>query len=100
MHHKSNYTEHFTSVSEGVDGYSNEQNRALNIAFPKSKLFFQGHSAKIFSAREDDGNSVDLLMNQLEDTKPTALVLGQMSPRDLRFFQLGEKLHFMAGPEH
>ena len=29
-----------------------------------------GHQATILSSKEDDGNSVDYLMNQLEDLKP------------------------------
>jgi len=38
-------------------------------------------------------------MNYLEEQKPSALILGYTSPRDLRRLQLGEGLMFMAGPK-
>jgi hypothetical protein len=37
-------------------------------------------------------------MNQIEDLKPEALILGGISSNDFRYFQLGERLNYLAGP--
>ena len=52
----------------------------------------------IFGCVEDDANSVDYLMNQLEDQKPEAMILGGISSNCLRYYQLGERFNYLAGP--
>ena len=47
--------------------------------------------------RDDDANSVDYLSNQVEDLKADALVLCGISPWDLRYLTLGERLAYQAG---
>jgi hypothetical protein len=63
-----NLTESYTNIEQaGKDHNSNEHKSAVNRAFPRATLFYQGHQTKIYSVREDCANSPDIIMNYLED---------------------------------
>ena len=44
----------------------------------------------VFGARDDDGNSLDHLLEQLEAKNPRALILGNLSPADMGYLKIGE----------
>ena len=54
---------------------------------------------RILSTMEDDGTALDHTMTQLEQKQPQALILGCLTPRDLRYYTVGERIFFLAGPQ-
>lgn len=61
---------------------------ALNKAFPKAKVYHHGNQATIQAALDDDANSVDYLMNRMDELLPQALILGGISPTGLASLRL------------
>ena len=53
-------------------------------------------TAHIFGALEDDANACDYLLNQVEEKKPRALILGNWSPADMLYLKVGE-LAYVSG---
>ena len=94
-----NLSEHATHVHVGKLASSPEMNRSLNQNFPKAKVQYHGNTARILSTMEDDGTALDHLMTLVEEHQPLAMVLGDLTPRDLRYYTVGERVFFLAGPK-
>ena len=58
--------------------------------FRKSKIVMFGHSGRIYGTWDDDYNSCDTISNQMEQTKPRALILGDVSHTKMDWYQSGE----------
>jgi len=49
-----------------------------------------GKYAHVFGTREDDANAVDYILNQLEEKKPKAMIMGEYSMADMAYLKVGE----------
>ena len=81
MRKKSKF-EAFTKM--GSDEYGNVDYSPI---FRKASVLPTAH---IFGALEDDANACDYLLNQVEEKKPRALIMGNFSASDMLYLKVGE----------
>jgi hypothetical protein len=75
-------------------------NAALNKEFPQAKIYLNGNYGRIHGCREDDANSLDFLLNKIEDRLPEALILGNISQSDLFKYRVGETAAMLKSPTY
>ena len=76
-----------------------QQQKVLNRHFPKAKVYLHGTYSSILGCKEDDANSLDYLLNNIEATQAQNMVLGGVSPTDFAHYKLGE-MRFQFSPLH
>ena len=68
-----------------------------NKTYSKAKMYRFGNQGSIFGCIDDDYNSCDAIQDSIEQFKPQALVLGDVSYSDMDYFKLGQ-LKFLRPP--
>ena len=88
------YTEHSTEVEVGEDIESHVQMHALRRHFPSAQIYLNGNNGNLYGCSEDDANSLDYLLDQLEHQQPEALILGGMAASDLDYYRLSSYKYY------
>ena len=71
-----------------INGFSYHANP--DRVYDKAKIQLFGNQASIFGCVDDDYNSCDVIQNILEQKMPNAIILGDISHKDMDYFRLGE----------
>ena len=71
----------------------------LNKHFPKDKVYLHGTYSSILGCKEDDANSLDYLLNMVENTQAHSMILGGVSLTDFAHYKLGD-MRFYFSPLH
>ena len=67
---------------------------ALRRQFPSAQIYLNGNNGNLYGCSEDDANSLDYLLDQLEHLGPEAMILGGMAESDLDYYRLGSYKYY------
>ena len=71
-----------------INGFSYHANP--DRVYDKAKVNMFGNQASIFGCVDDDYNSCDCIQNILEEKMPEAIILGDISHKDMDYYRIGE----------